>query len=61
MFLFFNLHKENMITIAIENESLFLRLFVCMHPIYVRTAEPIGPNFLWKIEFFEYLSIKIRF
>ena len=28
---------------------LFVCLFVCLYPINVKTAEPIGPYFLWDI------------
>ena len=54
-FLFFNVHKDNMFTIQIEDgreapfkPSLYINLAcltVRFYPINVKTAEPIGPNF----------------
>ena len=54
--LFYNVHKEHMFTIKIEDgrEASYLYinlacLSVCLYPINVKTAEPIRPNFLWDI------------
>ena len=52
--LFYNVHKENMFTIEIEDgrkspKSLvyinFACLSVCLYPINVKTVEPIEPKF----------------
>ena len=37
--------------ISIYKFSLFVCLSVCLYPINVKTAEPIGPKFLWDITF----------
>ena len=53
--LFYDVHKENMFTINLEDgreapykASLYINLAslsVCLYPINVRTAEPIGTKF----------------
>ena len=66
----FHLHTTN-ITASIYKFGLFVWVFVCLYPINVKTAEPIGPKFFvghlgtpgkvyeWS-KFQIFVSIKIR-